>query len=322
MKVVQLLEKRQADWHALEEAHATMARHGKPSFVGLLRFAALYRAACADLALADAYQLPANTIQYLHQLVGRAHNQLYRSRGFTIGLWLHDLFVTVPRRMLRDGCLRLAFGVFWGMFIVAGLTAYFSPAFGDELLGRDTIAQFEQMYSEAPKDRKFSEGSFMSGFYLAHNAGVGLQCFAGGLLLGVGGLIITVFNAVYLGAVFGHMATTEQSANFFEFVTAHGPFELTGVVLASAAGMRLGFSIVDTQGRSRGESLRQAGKQMVPAALTAVILFGLAGLIEAFISPSALPYAAKAGVAIVSTLLLVVYFFVLGYPPEVGDATR
>jgi hypothetical protein len=61
---------------------------------------------------------------------------------------------------------------------------------------------------------------------------------------------------------------------------------------------------------------------MVPAALTAVILFGLAGLIEAFISPSALPYAAKAGVAIVSTLLLVVYFFVLGYPPEVGDATR
>ncbi len=56
------------------------------------RFSALYRAACADLALADAYQLPAETVRYLHQLVGRAHKQLYRSRSFNMSTWLTQLF--------------------------------------------------------------------------------------------------------------------------------------------------------------------------------------------------------------------------------------
>ena len=87
------------------------------------RFAALYRAACADLALADAYQLPPATIEYLHQLVGRAHNQLYRSQALNFRTWFHELFVVVPRRLLADRCLWLAAGVFWGVFLLAGLMA-------------------------------------------------------------------------------------------------------------------------------------------------------------------------------------------------------
>ena len=40
----------------------------------------------------------------------------------------------------------------------------------------------------------------------------------------------------------------------------------------------------------------------------------LAALIEGFISPTSLPYALKAGVAILSGGLLVFYFLVLGFP--------
>ena len=54
---------------------------------------------------------------------------------------------------------------------------------------------------------------------------------------------------IVLGAAFGHMGTVEQRDNFFQFVTAHGPFELTAIVLSAAAGMRLGFSLVDTHGQ-------------------------------------------------------------------------
>ena len=49
---------------------------------------------------------------------------------------------------------------------------------------------------------------------------------------------------------------------------------------------------------------------------TGVLLFLLAALIEAFVSPSSAPYAVKAGVAVVSTLLLLFYFVGLGYPGE------
>jgi uncharacterized membrane protein SpoIIM required for sporulation len=152
----------------------------------------------------------------------------------------------------------------------------------------------------------------MSGFYVLHNAGIGLRCFAGGLILGVGGLFITVSNAVQLGALFGHMLLVPARGNFLEFVTAHGPFELTAIVFSAAAGMRLGFSLVATGGLSRAASLRKAVGEATPTMALAVILFCLAAMIEGFVSPSSLPYAVKAGVAIVSTALLLVYVLGLG----------
>ena len=45
-----------------------------------------------------------------------------------------------------------------------------------------------------------------------------------------------------------------------------------------------------------------------------VILFLLAAGIEAFVSPSAAPYSVKAGIAVLSTVMLLFYFVVLGYP--------
>ena len=50
-------------------------------------------------------------------------------------------------------------------------------------------------------------------------------------VLGIGGLFATIYNAAVLGATFGHMATMPQRENLFHFVTAHGPFELTAIVL-------------------------------------------------------------------------------------------
>ena len=73
------------------------------------RFSTLYRSACADLALADSYHLPPNTVQYLHRLVGRAHNQLYRSREFNYRSWSDLILVEAPQRIFRDRCVQVAF---------------------------------------------------------------------------------------------------------------------------------------------------------------------------------------------------------------------
>jgi uncharacterized membrane protein SpoIIM required for sporulation len=157
----------------------------------------------------------------------------------------------------------------------------------------------------------------MAGFYIWHNTGIGLQCFAGGLLV-LPGLLVTIFNAAHLGAIFGYMSRPgiEAGANFFHFVTAHGPCELTAIVLSAGAGLRLGYSWVFTDGLSRVASLRKAAQQTMPVMGAAMVLFFLAAMIEAFLSPSGLPYAIKAVVAIVSSGVITAYFIVLGYPEE------
>ena len=73
MKVADLLETRRENWRELETLCDKLANRRLRTQTAPLvaRFASLYRAACADLALSDAYQLPPNTAQYLHHLVGR-----------------------------------------------------------------------------------------------------------------------------------------------------------------------------------------------------------------------------------------------------------
>ncbi len=316
MKVSALLESRRTNWHELEGLCRSMEGRSlrKMPAAQVSRFAGLYRAACADLALADAYQLPPGTVHYLHQLVGRAHNQLYRARTFNARTWFHQLFVEVPQRLFADNCLRLAFCIFWGVFLLSGLMAYHAPGFAERLIGKTLIDQLEQNFSEPVTGRNAGLSGGMVGFYILNNTSIGLRCFAFGLVFGIGGLYTTTFNAAVLGAVFGYMATLPQKENFFHFVTAHGPFELTAIVLSAAAGMRLGFSLVDTRGYGRIDSLRNAAKEAMPVMCAAIVMFLAAAVIEGFLSPSPAPYWIKAAVAIISSGMLVFYFIILGYP--------
>jgi uncharacterized membrane protein SpoIIM required for sporulation len=162
----------------------------------------------------------------------------------------------------------------------------------------------------------------MAAFYISHNTGIGLKCFVGGLLI-VPGLFITIFNAGFLGACFGYMARPDVAAgrNFFEFVTAHGPFELTAIVLAAGTGLRLGVSLIRTGGYVRGDSLVLAAREAMPMMGASMVLFTLAAFTEAFISPTSLPYWIKAGVALFDSGLLTFYFVVLGFPRRSDDAT-
>ena len=173
----------------------------------------------------------------------------------------------------------------------------------------------EVMFSEPIDGRNPDASIAMAAFYINHNTSIGLQCFVSGLLV-VPGLFTTMFNAAHLGGAFGYMARpdVEQGENFFEFVTAHGPFELTAIVLAAGAGLRLGWSLICTRGFTRDSSLRQTAKQALPLMGASMLMFFGAALIEGFVSPSGAHYFVKATIAVLSSCILMFYFVVLGFP--------
>ena len=92
-----------------------------------------------------------------------------------------------------------------------------------------------------------------------------------------------------------------EGQNFFHFVTAHGPFELTAIVISAGAGLRLGLSWMMPGNLSRYASLQKTGREMMPVIMAAVVMFIMAAIIEGFLSPSAAPYWIKALVAILSS---------------------
>lgn len=318
MKVAELIRKRQASWDELEEVCGKISKNrGVRDPVLVMRFTQLYRSACADLALADAYQLPPSTVEYLHLLVARAHNQLYRSKSFEWRLLADRILIDTPRLIFREPCVHISFFLFWGLFALAGYLAYEQqiwPDFAEDVCGAEQLEATETMFANF-NDRSWSENSIMMGFYIWHNAGIGLRIFVN-MLLVLPGLVELTFNAVFLGATFGHMFRPElgeSSLHFKEFVTAHGPFELTAIILSAGAGLKIGMSWIKTHGLTRRDSLVKAGRESLPIALCAVVLFCLAASIEGFISPSSLPWWFKGGVGALSSCLMMIYFIVLGY---------
>lgn len=319
MRVVDRLAERDAGWRELQlllfRIETTRARHVAPGEI--LRLGELYRAACADLMLAEAHDLPRDTVAYLHALVGRAHNVVYKTQGFHVGDWVALVFDEVPRRLRGDVLLRVAAMVFWGLFLLTAFLGMVEPEFAARVVGEDQVRAMDAMYDEPiGSGGRTRNDAFMSGFYIWNNAGIGLSCYAWGLVLGLGSLWVLASNAIQIGAIFGHMATVPQAGNFFTFVTAHGPFELTAIVFSGAAGLRLGSGLIITRGQSRLASLRREAARSLPTVGVAVLLFILAAFLEGFVSASPLPYWAKAAIASGSALLLLVYLLALGRDPE------
>ena len=273
--------------------------------------------------LAEDHDLPRETVAYLHALVGRGHNLIYRASGFNFRDWGRALFHTAPRRLRSDPALRIAALAFWGAFLMAALLAAGRGDFAALVVGGPALDQIDEQYSEpvdaVRKDGLHRNDTMMAGFYISHNTGIGLRCFASGIVFGLGSLSELFFEGIVLGTLFGHMAATPHALNFYKFVTAHSSFELTAIVLSGAAGLRLGWGLVDTQGQSRLSSLRREAVNALPAVGAAVVLFVLAALVEGYVSASSLPYWAKAAVAIASAALIVAYLTLGGRGEHRGE---
>lgn len=324
MNIVQLLEQRRQGWRELESLCDKLGtRKGITDPQDATRFAALYRAACADLALSEAYQLPPANVTYLHRLVARAHNQLYRSKKFSLAGFADIVIKEAPRQIFCDPCVRICALLFFGLFLLSmmlGLAETRFPEYPERVCGDAMLEQMEASFA-LPMDGNLEHYLMAASHYIRHNTGIGLKCFAFGVLI-IPCLFTLAYNGVVLGAAFGYMARegVDGGENFLHFVTAHGPFELTAIALSGAAGLRVGIGLISTAGFGRFDSLRINARKAIPVIAAAAVLFFLAALTEGFLSPSPAPYLTKAIWAIFSSGLLTFYFVVLGFPRDGIDA--
>jgi uncharacterized membrane protein SpoIIM required for sporulation len=328
LRVADRLTHREASWRELERLvdRLSQSQFGRPRPADVLRLGQLYRGVCSDLMLAESHDLPRDTVAYLHSLVGRTHNVLYQARGFRFQDWGRVLFELAPWRLRSDPALRLAAAVFVVSFLIFALLAAAQPQFARRIVGEQALEEIDHMYSQPigkPRDDGLArDDPVMAGLYIQNNTSIGLQCFAWGIVFGVGSLVQLLDNGRILGTIFGHMATSPHAANFFNFVTAHSSFELTALVFAGAAGLRLGWGLIDTKGQTRLASLHREAKNALSALGASVVLFVMAAFIEGFVSASTLPYWVKANIAILSALLIAVYLTLGGRDRSMPSGRR
>ena len=299
----------EALWTELEQAIRLPERNLDPQ-----RFLALYRTCCEHLALAEARGFPSAIIERLSIVTARAHQIVYRQSDFgiaRIARVLLNRFPAVVRAHL--GYVALSALLLMGPAVVLGLAVYHNPDLILSIVDGSTAAKFEKMYDPSNEvlGRLRDAGSnwMMFGFYIMNNIGIAFQCYATGILLGVGSAYFIAMNGAFGGAIAGYVASAGFGGTFFSFIATHSAFELTAIVLCGAAGLRIGRAVLLPGRLPRAAALQLAAKD------TSIIVFGsammlvIAAAIEAFWSSAAwvTPTAKYSGAA--ACWILVALFF-------------
>ena len=312
-KSEKFVRSKKEQWEKLHRIVITLSARGFGSLTReeILTFPRLYRLTCADLAEAKMLRLAPDVLDYLNQLVGQAHKLLYsfpplRKREVAV-----FFLETLPGIILKNWVyVVLSALFFFGSFGVTYLLVNENPSLANLIVPQTVLSQMENSYREPiNEERSFEVKNFMVSFYIQNNVSIAFASFALGALLGLGAIYILIFNGIFLGAITGHIVGLGYGANFVNFVTAHSVLELTGLILAGAAGLALGYSIIKATPYTRGEWLRLQRRNIFTLVAAAGFLIAAAALIEGLISPSLIPYRYKLGVAVLSLLMLGGYFF-------------
>lgn len=274
-------------WRALEDQLQLLEKGSKPSPEAQQQFAALFRKVCHFHALAQERHYSSFLVDHLDNLVSRAHQQLYRRK--------HPIRQPLIRFVVSDfpALVRAERrAVLWAaVLFVAPLLLFFiggqiAPELVYTVLSPGQTADMESMYDPANKvlgqarDSDTNWGMF--GFYIYNNISVAFRTFASGLLLGVGSGFFLTYNGALIGAVSAHLTNVGFTTTFFTFVVGHGSFELTAIVLAGAAGLKLGYSLLAPGQLSRLDSLKQASHTAIGLVYGVILMLLIAAFIEAF----------------------------------------
>lgn len=311
--VEELVARRQGDWAELEALLRRAAGGGLRRFSGpeLERLGQLYRQTSGDLAIAQR-DFPHDRVRlYLDQLLARAHPYLYQGQVADWSSLLRFFAVGYPRLFRANAPYVLASAaLFFGPALVAYLASLLSPAAQQALVSAPMLETIQrgEMWTNIPE----SVRPVASTGLMTNNVRVAILAFAGGILAGTLTAYVLLQNGLMLGSVFGTCQAHGLGLPLLAFVSAHGYLELSAIVVSGAAGFRLGLPILRPGLLPRRLAVAQGARAAVLLLLGAVPWLGLAGILEAFVSPSDLPAALKIAVGPLTALALYAYLLLAG----------
>ena len=312
MKLDSFLDQRSKDWRRLSELldRLLALRSGSVSAEELEELGRLYRRAASDLAYARTNFGDGETVSYLNQLVARGHAAIYTPTGPRWGLLWRFLTTDFPRQVRGAfAFVGLAGGLLFGSAAVGAAVVMASPEWATMLV--------PEKFAEACQNPQLAEGTkepmsagmeaLFGSMILTNNIQVGFLAFALGIAFGVGTIYVLLQNGLMLGALGGVLGRGESGPLFWSLVAPHGGVELIAICICGGSGLILGWSLIDPGDHLRREALIAAGRKAVPLVLGAVPMFGIAAVVEAFVTPAPAPVWLKLTIGAAGTAAALLY---------------
>jgi uncharacterized membrane protein SpoIIM required for sporulation len=271
----------------------------------------LYQRVSAHLSHARTYYGDTSLTLRLTAVVADARGVIYGKRARTVrtigqfftvtfpaAVWDSRRFVAVSAALLFVPAI--AVGA-WLANSDAALQASAPAAVREAYVQED----FESYYSSEPAAQFATQVT-------VNNIQVSILAFGAGILLCLGTAVILITNGAGLGQAAGLFAAAGEQARFYGLILPHGLLELTAVVIAGAAGLRLGWAVIAPGDATRADALADQGRRSVTIIIGLVLAFITAGTIEGFVTGSGLPTSLRVGVGIAVETAFLTYIVVQG----------
>jgi len=306
------IREHQPHWDRLAALAARAGRQPARLSAGELEeLVRLYQRTSTNLSYARTYYRDPALTASLTQLVARAGAVVLGTRARTLRAAARFLTVTFPGAMwyARAFVLVSAALLFVPALVVGtwvGTSDAALQATGPEAVRQAYIDQeFEEYYSSAPA-AAFSSQVF------TNNVQVAFLAYAGGIAFCLLTALVLLYNGASVGAAGGLFAAVDQLPKFFGLILPHGLLELTAVCVAGAAGLRLGWTLIDPGDRGRMDALAEEGRRSVTILIGLVLVFAVAGVIEGFVTGSGLPTWVRVGIGVGAEVAFLVYAVAAG----------
>jgi uncharacterized membrane protein SpoIIM required for sporulation len=109
------------------------------------------------------------------------------------------------------------------------------------------------------------------------------------VIFGLGSVYLMFINGLLLGVIGVACQQHGMSLDLWSFVAPHGSLELPSIILAGAAGLRLGRGVAFPGLYHRRDSIALAGAEASRLVAGIIPLLIIAGTLEGFFSPSEAP---------------------------------
>jgi len=312
MDIDRFLAVNQPAWNRLDVlCHAAERGGQRLDATDLDELVRLYQRASSHLSYAQTYFGDPALTATLTSLVGRANAIVYGTRRRSLRSLGRFFTTTFPaavwhaRRFVVVSAL-----AFFVPAIVIGVWLAHSPKAIDAV-GSAALRQTYINHDFAAYYRSQPSAQFAAKVQ-TNNITVAFLAFAGG----IAGCVLTVIalarNGASIGLSAGLFASAHKLPEFFGLILPHGLLELTSVIVAGAAGLRLGWALIDPGDRTRATAIADEGRRSVVIVAGLILTFLVAGTIEGFVAGSSLSTPVRVSIGAVVEVAFILYVVVLG----------
>src|SRR3954469_19915592 len=271
-----------------------------------------------DLAYARTFYPDSNTAKYLNGLAAQFHQKIYRNKkekkGRIFWFWQYELpflFKKYHRQFLYSF-------LFFVLFALMGaVSAKYDDNFVRLILGDDYVNMTNDNIEKGDPFGVYKQGDGVSMFFFIayNNIAVSFYGYVLGIFVSMGSLWLLLNNGLMMGSFQYYFISKGLGPKFITVVFMHGTLELWSMIVAGAAGLILGNSILFPGTYNRTASIMRGGKDGLKIVIGLIPLFLTAAFFESFVTRyTEMPLWTSFSI-LVGSLAFIVWYFII-YPVQ------